>query len=57
MTDGIRVTGMRKRELWGTILLLVMPASAPQADTDIYFSGTVTASIPCVINGKQVIST
>ncbi|WP_434461836.1 fimbrial protein [Serratia plymuthica] len=60
MTDGIRITGIRNRELRGTILLLVMSVmsvSAPRADTDIYFSGTVTAPIPCVINGKQVIET
>ncbi|WP_148875255.1 fimbrial protein [Serratia marcescens] len=47
------------REL-GAILLLaltVIPGSGPRADTDIYFSGTVTAPMPCVINGKQTIET
>lgn len=51
---------MIDRELRGAILLLVLsviPVSSPQADTDIHFSGTVTAPIPCVINGKQVIET
>ncbi len=47
------------REL-GAILLLaltVIPGSGPRADTDILFSGTVTAPMPCVINDKQAIAT
>ncbi|MEL5640080.1 fimbrial protein [Serratia ureilytica] len=40
----------------GMLALSVMPISA-WADTDIYFSGTVTAPMPCTINGKQRIET
>lgn len=60
MTDVLRGAKMVGRKLRGATLLLalsVMPVTAPWADTDIYFSGTVTAPMPCVINGKQMIMT
>ncbi|MBH1891287.1 fimbrial protein [Serratia marcescens] len=51
--------GRRKRvklAVLGMLALSVISINA-RADTDIYFSGTVTAPMPCTINGKQKIET
>lgn len=51
--------GGRERMRLGTIgmLVLFVMSISTRADTDIYFSGVVTAPMPCTINSKQKIET
>ncbi|MBH2664930.1 hypothetical protein BMF90_05840 [Serratia sp. OLHL2] len=59
MKARIITMGRRKRVklvIMGMLALSAMSINV-RADTDIYFSGTVTAPMPCTINGKQKIET
>lgn len=47
--------GKLRKTAWLCSALSAIPAGAPMADTAISFSGTVTAPMPCSINGKRAI--
>lgn len=51
--------GRRKRVKLAVMAMLAVSVMSinTRADTDVYFSGIVTAPIPCTLNGKQKIET
>ncbi|HEI9924328.1 TPA: fimbrial protein [Serratia marcescens] len=51
------VRGKLRVAAWLFLALSVIPDGASWADTAISFSGTVTAPMPCSINGKRAIVT